>query len=270
MILDRLTELIKRGEALKGEYTYSKESGSVYVSFDHDEYLIWIGECYLFCCKYLKQSPLFRQMESAYNRKENVYYAYNEMVSGLRTIWRQYEEAETEEIQPVNSKKIFISHSTQNREITDMLINYFYRIGVPKDSIFCSSYAGNDVKINISAEIKEALENSILNIAVLSEEYYKSVYCQNEAGILWYMKDEIPVILIALEGIGHNDMQGFLNSDYKYRRLDNQDDIAYIYGKIKQILGLNDKPFDEVLAANKYLCDQYREKIDVLKQLIDM
>lgn len=49
--------------------------------------------------------------------------------------------------------------------------------------------------------------------------------------------DDTLAIPIRLPEIDHTNMIGFLNADYKLRRLDNVDDIAYLYDKSKEIVG---------------------------------
>ncbi len=80
-----------------------------------------------------------------------------------------------------------------------------------QDAVFCSSLPGNDINEKISGEVKTALKNSTVNIAILSREYYQSAYCLNEAGVLWY--EDVPVIPIALPEINSNNMYGFLNKE---------------------------------------------------------
>ena len=52
----------------------------------------------------------------------------------------------------------------------------------------------------------------------------------------WYTDDAV-VIPIGLPEIDHNSMIGFLNSDYKLRRVDNDDDIAYFYDEARGRIG---------------------------------
>ncbi len=128
---------------------------------------------------------------------------------------------------------IFISHRTTDAAFADMIRDFLVGIGVHGDLIFCSSLPGNDVKEKISLEVKENLRNSCLNIVILSKSYYESAYCLNEAGILWY--NDTKVLPIALDDIDPSDMIGFLNDDYKIRRLNNYDDIAYIADLLKDV-----------------------------------
>lgn len=118
--------------------------------------------------------------------------------------------------------------------IADMLVDFFLGTGIPKDKVFCSSLPGNDINEKISVEVKNALKKSVVNIAILSKDYYQSAYCLNEAGVLWY--EDTPVIPIALPEINSNNMYGFLNSEYKLRRLNTETDVSYIYDTVREAL----------------------------------
>lgn len=130
-----------------------------------------------------------------------------------------------------NKYKIFISHSYNDKNIAQILIKFFISVGINRDTIFCSSSPGNDVKQIISTEVKNAIKDSCINIAILSNSYYKSVYCLNESGIFWF-RDDVPTIPIGVSEFKIDNMLGFINNDYKLRRLDNIDDISYIYDTI--------------------------------------
>lgn len=135
-------------------------------------------------------------------------------------------------------KLIFISHRTTDKEIAEMLLEFLVTVGIPRDYIKCSSLPGNDVQQRISREVRAWIMDSVVNIAILSRDYYQSAYCLNEAGILWYLEDT-PAILIAMPEINHESMAGFLNSDYILRRLDSDTDIAEIYETVREALRAN-------------------------------
>lgn len=113
---------------------------------------------------------------------------------------------------------VFISHRSSDKDIADMLVDFFTGTGISKEVVFCSSLPGNDINERISDEVKAALKASAVNIAILSQDYYQSAFCLNEAGVLWY--EDAPVIPIALPEINPGNMYGFLNNEYKLRRLD--------------------------------------------------
>lgn len=148
----------------------------------------------------------------------NYYLAKEDELSTL-----QHESNETANSQMT---KIFISHRRTDKDIAELIENFLVSCGVPSNNIFCSSLPGNDIKEKISSEIKGNIQCSVLNFILLSKDYYNSSYCQNEAGIIWYL--DTPKIVIALPEINENNMLGFLNNEHKIRRLDNRDDIFTI------------------------------------------
>lgn len=165
------------------------------------------------------------------------------------------------------NKIIFISHRTSNKAVADMLLDFLSATGIPRDAVKCSSLPGNDVKERISAEVHTWIQQSAVNIAILSSDYYDSAYCLNEAGILWFLKD-IPVIPIALPEISHNDMIGFLNNDYKLRRLDSDDDIAYIYDTVQERLAVSTAKHSVITAEIAKLKERYEKYCESRKASI--
>lgn len=152
---------------------------------------------------------------------------------------------------------IFISHRSTDKEIADMLVDFFSGTGIAKEKVFCSSLPGNDIQKKISDEVKSALKSSAINIAILSKDYYQSAYCLNEAGVLWY--DDTPVIPIALPEINPNNMYGFLNSEYKLRRLDSDTDVAYIYDAISEAVSAPHTKASIITSENNKLRKKYEE-----------
>lgn len=122
-----------------------------------------------------------------------------------------------------NNKKIFISHRSTDKAIAGLIETFFVQCGIPSVQIFCSSLPGNDIQQFISHEIKENLKQSVVNIVILSKDYYQSTYCHNEAGIIWFL--DVDKIVISLPDIHEKCMQGFLNNENILRRLDSKSDI---------------------------------------------
>lgn len=152
---------------------------------------------------------------------------------------------------------IFISHRSTDKRIADMLVDYFSATGISRNKIFCSSLPGNDINEKISDEVKKALRNSIVNIAILSYDYYQSAYCLNEAGVLWY--NDVLVIPIALPEIDSNNMYGFLNSEYKLRRLDSDTDISYIYDTVSEAISAPHMNVSVITYENNKLKNRYAD-----------
>lgn len=165
---------------------------------------------------------------------DNIPYIVN-LSNSARTYHEQLTAFEEKKTSVAQKAVVFISHRSTDKAIADMLVDFLAGTGIPKISFFCSSLPGNDISEKISAEVKAALKDSILNIAILSQDYYQSAYCLNEAGVLWYRED-VPVIPIALPEIDSKNMYGFLNNEYKLRRLDCDTDISYIYDAVSEVV----------------------------------
>ncbi len=152
---------------------------------------------------------------------------------------------------------IFISHRSTDKSIADMLVDFFAGTGISKETVFCSSLPGNDINERISDEVKSALKSSAVNIAILSHDYYQSAYCLNEAGVLWY--ENVPVIPVALPEINSGNMYGFLNNEYKLRRLDSDTDISYIYDTVSEAISAPHTRASLITYENKKLRTRYAE-----------
>lgn len=164
--------------------------------------------------------------------------------------------------------KVFISHRSTDKEVAEMLLDFLAGTGIPKEQIFCSSLPVNDIGSRISAEVKDALKNSALNIAILSHDYYQSAYCLNEAGILWYV--DIPVIAIAMPEITESNMRSFLNSEYKLRRLDSETDISYIYDAVRKETASEQKPVSIITCENEKLRRRYEAYLETRKSAVNV
>ena len=156
--------------------------------------------------------------------------------------------------------KVFISHRKLDEDIAVMLFDFLIATGIPREAVFCSSLPGNDVKELISKEVRQAIQTSQVNIAILSKNYYESAYCVNEAGVLWFL-DTVRVIPITLPEITSDEMIGFLNKEYKPRHLDNSGDIAYIYDTITEILGIPRQTASVLDTESKKLIAKYTDYI---------
>lgn len=159
---------------------------------------------------------------------------------------------------------IFISHRTVDAAVADMIKDFLVSTGIPNEKIFCSSLPGNDVAERIPSEVKTNLHQSALNILILSCDYYDSAYCLNEAGIAWYL-DEVTAIPIGMPEINHENMHGFLNAEYKLRRLSEDGDIAYLYDQAKKTIGGKEVSHSVVTQETKKLRDKYKNYLDERK-----
>ena len=184
---------------------------------------------------------------------------YIEIMPGdLAMQYQAFREKQIQMSDTQNGKYVFISHRSIDKEVADMLADFLIATGIQRDTIRCSSLPENDVKVKISTEVREWIMKSAVNIAILSHSYYQSAYCHNEAGILWYLENTT-VIPIALPEIGPDDMLGFLNNDYRLRRLDSDGDIAYIYDTIREKLDVEPAKHSVITIETAKLKKRYLE-----------
>ncbi len=128
-------------------------------------------------------------------------------------------------------KKIFISHRSLDSKIVNELVQYMENIGIDKNIIFYTSADSTGAKYELGPEVKKALNESEVYIAVLSNNYFESEYCCNELGFLWASGKR--VIVYGLPGIDSpKDLRGFV-SDWAIKRLNNPRHIDFLYEQIK-------------------------------------
>lgn len=149
-----------------------------------------------------------------------------------------------------------------------MLLDFLIGTGISRNAIFCSSLPGNDINEKISGEVKAALKNSEVNVAILSRDYYQSAYCLNEAGIMWYQED-VPAILVALPEINSNNMYGFLSNEYKLRFLDCDNDISYLYDKVCEAVSVPQARISIVTYETQKLKARYRKFLESRTEAIN-
>ena len=156
---------------------------------------------------------------------------------------------------------IFLSHRSTDKEIADMLRDFLVGVGIPNELIFCSSLPGNDVVQRIALEVKKHLQNSVVNICILSHDYYESAYCLNEAGIIWFQEKD--TIIIALPEIESSNLYGFFSlTDNKLRRLNSTSDIASIYDIVRCSIGAKQASGAVTDGAIQKLISRYTKYID--------
>lgn len=182
-------------------------------------------------------------------------------------ILRSRLQVELERIAPNSGEKImresvFISHRSTDKDLADMLKDFLVASGIPNEKIFCSSLPGNDVTFRISTEVKKCLRESIVNILILSRDYYESAYCLNEAGIAWYLEDEIDNIAVCLPEINEKNMWGFFNGENKVRRLSDENDVAAIFEVIRKRLNVSNADFSIVTREKQKLVQRYEQYIN--------
>lgn len=99
-----------------------------------------------------------------------------------------------------NGHKLFISHSSKDKEIVSEFCDRILRlgIGISSDDIFCTSI--EDMNIKNGEDIREHIKDNILSadfsILLISENYKKSEICLNEMGAIWANDNNVRYYLL--------------------------------------------------------------------------
>ena len=99
-------------------------------------------------------------------------------------------------------RKIFISHSSKDTAFVEELVDLLELIGLPGESIFCTSFAGYGIDLgeNFLDAIKDELSSDTLVLFVLTQNFYASPVCLCEMGATWVQaKDHIPILVPPLD-----------------------------------------------------------------------
>ena len=171
-------------------------------------------------------------------------------------------------------KKVFISHSSKNKEIADHLCAFIARLGVKEKNIFCSSVIGqgigNGEKLNTA--IANAIQDSSLLIFLLSYDFLNSSYCMEELGVGWYLSQskKASCFYLVLPDMNLSDLVGFVNSKidrFALLSTERSDEICIFSADLCKKLGIRPKAHTVVTNAENVFISSIRLLIsDLVKE----
>ncbi|MDB5086929.1 MAG: hypothetical protein JWR09_923, partial [Mucilaginibacter sp.] len=94
--------------------------------------------------------------------------------------------------------KIFISHASSDSRIVEEIIDLLENIGLGSNQVFCSSIEGYGINLgdNFLEAIKSEINDSVLVLFILSNNFYSSPICLCEMGATWVMSTQhIPILI---------------------------------------------------------------------------
>lgn len=139
---------------------------------------------------------------------------------------------------PQKSPKVFISHSSIDKNYVASLVELLEDIGLSEQQVFCSSVSGYGIPLDedIYDYLKSQFDNHDLHvILVLSDNYYGSVACMNEMGAAWMLQSKYTTVL--LPGFEFKNIKGAINPRKIGLKLDNDlTDVKEKLGQLKDSL----------------------------------
>lgn len=99
-----------------------------------------------------------------------------------------------------NSKKIFISHSSNDKDIAEKFVDHILQlgIGINAEDVFCSSIEEMGVKNgkDIRKHIHENIRNADYSFLMISKNYKASEICLNEMGAVWAYDNNVRLYIL--------------------------------------------------------------------------
>ena len=162
----------------------------------------------------------------------------------------------------VVKNKLFISHSSADKEFVDILLRLVYKgCGLLESDVFCTSLSGTllpgEPFIN---DIKKNVKNSKCAIFLMTENYLDSYFCVAELGASWVLnKHIIPIVVppITLHEYDRTPLKGIQFLDVSSL------DMPMIFQKKLTDIGVLENAYDET--AFKREQDSFHK--DVLKYI---
>lgn len=102
--------------------------------------------------------------------------------------------------QPLNGKRIFISHSSKDAQIVSNFMDHILclGIGINRNDIFCTSI--EDVAIRNGEDIRKHIQGNIrcadYSFLLISDNYKTSEICLNEMGAVWAYDSNVRLYLL--------------------------------------------------------------------------
>ena len=99
-----------------------------------------------------------------------------------------------------NAKRIFISHSSKDKDIMEKFTDYILQLGIglSHEDIFCTSIEEMGIRNgeDIRQHIKDNVQGADFSFLMLSKNYKKSEICLNEMGAVWAVDNRVRYYLL--------------------------------------------------------------------------
>lgn len=139
-------------------------------------------------------------------------------------------------------RKIFISHSTKDRQIVKSFAKLILElgIGITADDVFCTSI--ESMTMRNGEDIRQHIKNNILtadfSLLMISNNYKLSEICLNEMGAVWTANNHIRYYLLPDTTF---DTIGWLNNPNRAEKLNDPIALDSLQKEIIGFYGLTDK-----------------------------
>ncbi|MDE7431437.1 MAG: TIR domain-containing protein [Lachnospiraceae bacterium] len=160
-------------------------------------------------------------------------------------------------------RKIFISHSSQDKEYGQAILELLQAIGL-NGHVFFSSDTDTGIPVNedIFEHLKKQIGEDAYMLFLLSNNFYGSIACLNEMGAAWGGKNACALLIVPGFDIGNEKVnQGALNPRQMAVGMDNKKMIQQLMADI-----LNKCSVDTDNTVVENACRNYIEKIQHIQK----
>lgn len=147
-------------------------------------------------------------------------------------------------------QKLFISHSSKDKEYIEAFVELLEDIGIPEGSIVCTSVPGYGIPggVKLYDWLREQFTTCNLRVVfALSKNYYASAASLNEMGAAWVTKTTDTLML--LPGFGFKDIEGCIDPTTIGMKLDgDEEELKHRLNELKDTL-LNEYSLQSITAS---------------------
>lgn len=208
---DIIDNLITEGEVIIEKAVTSGLYGIP--CYKGEEYETWISKCMYLMENYFKDTDWYNKFQSASkNAVGNGKEYYDTMIGVLKAIKECNELGVLKEDNIEKNRKIFVSHCSKNRFVTDKFVNLLKNLGISNTHIYYSSYEETGAKYleNCLDSIKrEFKDNELIVIFMISREFYSSDICLAEMGATWV--NNVKYIPFIIPPLSYKDIKGVVD-----------------------------------------------------------
>lgn len=227
--LPRVHELYTQIENLKVEFMYKDNNNILQMKriYNNPRFIQWKSEV-IYEIQKLSETEYTKTLITTLNSFNGFSdeKLLNTSISMLKVISTNYEDftitnPEKDIKKMGKTKKIFISHSTKDKEYVSLLVNLLEFIGLGTDSIICTSIPGFGIPLGASIYdfLRDNFNNCELHVIFAhSRNFYNSPICLNEMGATWVAKSKHTSIL--LPNFNYNEMVGVVDNKNLSIKLD--------------------------------------------------
>ena len=139
----------------------------------------------------------------------------------------------------VSQKKIFISHSSNDKAIVQLFVDDILQLGIglKPEQIFCTSI--EDMGIKNGEDFRNHIHNNIKNadysFLLISDNYKSSEICLNEMGAVWAYNNNVKLYLLPNTSF---DSIGWLCNTRIAEKIDNPIVLDYLHEQLQQYYSL--------------------------------